>query len=186
MRSIPLRGFDQQLAHKVIDYMQFRGTTFHRGVPTSIEKLTDGQYRVKWSSDSGEHHEEFNTILYATGRKADLSQLNLEAANVLVDPSSQKILVNEAERTSVDNIYSVGDCSMGRPELTPVAVQAGKLLSQRLFGGKSKLMDYSLIPTTVFTPMEYGTVGLSEEAAIEQYGEDQIEVSYSLELISRY
>ena len=59
-------------------------------------------------------------------------------------------------------------------ELTPSAIKAGKLLSKRLFGGKTELMDYDLIPTTVFTPIEYGTCGLTEEEAQAKFGADNI------------
>jgi thioredoxin reductase (NADPH) len=64
-----------------------------------------------------------------------------------------------------------------RPELTPVAIQAGKLLARRLYGGSQELMDYDDIATTVFSPLEYGCVGLTEEEAIKRYTEDNIEVS---------
>jgi thioredoxin reductase (NADPH) len=60
-------------------------------------------------------------------------------------------------------------------ELTPTAIRAGSLLAKRLFGGGTMKMDYKTIPTTVFTPLEYGTCGLSEEEAIEKYGDENIE-----------
>ena len=66
--------------------------------------------------------------------------------------------------------------TQGCPELTPVAIQAGLSLARRLFGGSTEPMDYVNICTTVFTPIEYGTVGLSEEDAIETYGEDNVEI----------
>jgi len=59
-------------------------------------------------------------------------------------------------------------------ELTPVAIKAGKLLSYRLFGGMTEKMDYVNVPTAVFTPLEYGSCGLSEEDAKEQYGAENI------------
>lgn len=64
----------------------------------------------------------------------------------------------------------------GRPELTPVAIKTGKLLARRLFSNSDELMDYTVIPTTVFTPIEYATVGLSEESAISNYEKDNVEV----------
>lgn len=64
----------------------------------------------------------------------------------------------------------------GKPELTPVAIQAGKLLAQRLYNNGKIEMDYDNVATTVFTPLEYGCCGLSEETAIERFGEDKIEV----------
>jgi len=65
----------------------------------------------------------------------------------------------------VPNIYAVGDVLYGQLELTPVAIRAGKLLSERLFAGKTELMDYVNVCTTVFTPLEYGCCGYSEEDA---------------------
>lgn len=70
-------------------------------------------------------------------------------------------------------------CSQEKPELTPVAIQAGKLLAQRLFNNSNEQMDYENVATTVFTPLEYGTVGISEEVAIKRYGEDNIEVFHA-------
>ena len=65
------------------------------------------------------------------------------------------------------NIFSLGDCADGRPELTPPAIMAGKLLARRLFEGSKKVMNYRNIATTVFTPIEYGAIGYSEEDAIK-------------------
>jgi len=55
--------------------------------------------------------------------------------------------------------------------LTPVAIKAGMLLSRRLFEGATAKMDYVNVPTTIFTPIEYGTCGLTEEEAKAKYGE---------------
>lgn len=64
----------------------------------------------------------------------------------------------------------------GIPELTPVAIQSGILLAKRLFGKSNEPMDYQNVCTTVFTPIEYACVGLSEDDAINKYGESNIEV----------
>lgn len=64
-----------------------------------------------------------------------------------------------------------------RPELTPVAIQAGKLLAGRLYNSIQEQMDYDNVATTVFSPLEYGCVGLTEEEAINRYTENEIEVS---------
>jgi thioredoxin reductase (NADPH) len=112
--------------------------------------------------------EDYDTVFFATGRTADLAGLNLPAAGVRVSPESGKIpVVNE--QTNIPSIYAVGDICEGKQELTPVAVRAGELLARRLFGGSSLQMDYENIATTVFTPFEYGSVGLSEEDAIKRY-----------------
>lgn len=64
-----------------------------------------------------------------------------------------------------------------RPELTPVAIQAGKLLAGRLYNGSQEEMDYNNVATTVFSPLEYGCIGFTEEEAINRYTENNIEVS---------
>jgi thioredoxin reductase (NADPH) len=73
----------------------------------------------------------------------------------------------------VPHIYAIGDIQEGRLELTPTAIKAGLLLADRLYGyKKTQLMDYNNVPTCVFTPLEYGSVGLSEEDARAQYKDD--------------
>jgi hypothetical protein len=61
-------------------------------------------------------------------------------------------------------------------ELTPVAIHAGKLLAARLYGGATATTDYRNVPTTVFTPIEYGAVGWSEEGAVAEFGKENIDV----------
>lgn len=85
-----------------------------------------------------------------------------------------KFIVNQYEQTNVPHIFAIGDVQNGRLELTPSAIKAGMLLSQRLFGGSNELMDYVNVPTTVFTPLEYGCCGLSEVDAKAKYGEENI------------
>lgn len=174
MRSIPLRGFDQQMAGQVKAYMEEHGCNFiEKAVPTSIELTPEGKRRVKWSYSDGSTGEgTFDTVLVAVGRDADTKGLGLDKAGVQTNPKNGKI-VTRAEQTNVPHIYAVGDVLDGKPELTPVAIQAGRLLAYRLYKGQHKFMDYTGVPTTVFTPLEYGCVGLSEEAAVEKLGEVQ-------------
>lgn len=80
----------------------------------------------------------------------------------------------------MDGIFAIGDCVDKRPELTPTAIKAGRLLSRRLFNNEKKLMDYMSIATTVFTPLEYGTIGYSEEDAQVKFGEENIKTYYSI------
>ena len=91
------------------------------------------------------------------------------------------------EQTNIPNIYAVGDILEGNLELTPVAIQAGRFLSRRLYGGSSVQCDYTNVPTTVFTPLEYGACGLAEEDAIRKLGQDNVEVIELIqETIKRY
>jgi len=158
---------------------QIEGVKFIRPAePSRIEKLEDGKLQVFWQIEGTEHTDTFDTVLYATGRVPSIDDMGLENVGIKRDRVG-KIVVNEADQTSVPNIFAVGDVASGRIELTPSAIQAGKLLAKRLFGNSTVLMDYHLIPTTVFTPIEYGACGLGEEDAIAKYGEENIEIYHS-------
>ena len=179
VRSILLRGFDQYIAEAIGSHMASHGVKFVRGaVPTSIVKTAEGKLRVSWTGEGGVTGEDvYDTVLVATGRTADTAGLNLAAAGVV--PAADGKLVAPGEQTSVPHIYAVGDVVAGRPELTPVAIAAGKALAARLYGGSSVGMDYDKVPTTVFTPLEYGAVGLSEEDAVARYGAADVEVYHT-------
>ncbi|TYZ67893.1 hypothetical protein PybrP1_010139 [[Pythium] brassicae (nom. inval.)] len=177
VRSILLRGFDQDMAAKIGEYMETESQiAFIRGVvPQSIAKLESGQLLVKWVSADGDACEDtFDTVLNATGRDPDVAALGLDKAGVQLNPETGRVWVTN-EQTSTPNIYAIGDV-IDAPELTPVAIQAGRLLARRLYDNATELMDYDKVCTAVFTPIEYGCCGLSEEASIERLGEANVEV----------
>uniref|UniRef100_A0A673MGQ9 thioredoxin-disulfide reductase (NADPH) n=1 Tax=Sinocyclocheilus rhinocerous TaxID=307959 RepID=A0A673MGQ9_9TELE len=176
VRSILLRGFDQDMANRAGDCMETHGVKFLRKfVPTKVGALTAK------STESDEIFEgEYNTVLIAVGRDACTGKIGLDKAGVKVNAKNGKIPVNDEEQTSVPHIYAIGDILEGKWELTPVAIQAGKLLARRLFAGASLKCDYVNVPTTVFTPMEYGSCGYPEEKAVEIYGQQNLEIYHSL------
>lgn len=177
VRSILLRGFDREYSDKIGEYMEQSGTKFIKGsVPSKIEKTESGQYKVFWSRDSNEESEVYDTVVAAIGRYADTSKLGCEAAKIETAKNGKIICEGKNEQTSVPNIYAIGDVVEGMLELTPVAIQSGIFLARRLYGDSTQMMNYDLIPTTVFTPIEYGACGLSEEDALAKYGESDIEV----------
>ncbi|XP_074644257.1 thioredoxin reductase 1, cytoplasmic-like isoform X2 [Tubulanus polymorphus] len=186
VRSILLRGFDQQMAELVGDYMQNHGTKFIRGaVPTKIERIeegTPGKLRVyAKTTDGQEIVDDFNTVLFAIGRDPCTKEIGLDKVGLNLNKNGFVSLQNEKEpeATNIPHIYACGDLLEDKLELTPLAVQAGKLLARRLAGSNDVQCDYVNVPTTVFTPLEYGCIGYSEEAAIQKFGEDNIEVFHS-------
>jgi thioredoxin reductase (NADPH) len=165
VRSILLRGFDQDIADMIGKYMENHGVKFAREmVPSKFERTGSGQVKV-FVNDA--EYGVYDTVLVAIGRTGCAGWLNLEAAGVEYSAKDGKIACNN-EQTNVSHIYAVGDVVKGKPELTPVAIQAGRYLVRRLFANSSKQMDYSDVATTVFTPIEFGTVGLNEEEAKKQ------------------
>ncbi|XP_055296986.1 thioredoxin reductase 1, mitochondrial isoform X3 [Sitodiplosis mosellana] len=181
VRSIFLRGFDQQMAEMVAAASAEKGVKFiNKAVPSAVEKTEDGRLLVRYSNAEGQQGSDvYDTVLFAIGRKACTDDLQLQAAGVKLAPGSHKIAVDDEERTNVENIFAVGDVLAGKPELTPVAIHAGRLIARRLFAGATQKMDYADVATTVFSPLEYGCVGLSEEAAVAKFGEDNVEVYHA-------
>lgn len=113
----------------------------------------------------------------AIGRQATTNQFGIDKIGVKTDNDGKIFTMNE--QTNLPHIYALGDILKGKPELTPVAIQAGRLLARRLYNNSSIQMAYDLIPTTIFTPLEYASCGLSEEAAIQKYGKENIEVYHA-------
>ncbi|MDR0066692.1 glutathione-disulfide reductase [Acinetobacter sp. 11520] len=123
-------------------------------------------------------------LIWAIGRKPNTNLLNLKITNVELDKDGF-IKVDKFQNTKQTGIYAVGDVT-GKVELTPVAVAAGRLLSERLFNNKpNKFLDYQNIPTVVFSHPPIGTVGLTEKEAIEKFGEENIKI-YNTSFTSMY
>ena len=169
----PLRGFDQGIVEVLVEEMKKNGQPLHtHKVPQKLEKLDNGDIQIHF--EDGTTHTS-QKVIWAVGRKANVSQLNLEAAGVALNERGF-IQVDEYQNTTTPGIYALGDVS-GEKELTPVAVKAGRTLSERLFNGKTDAkMDYELIPTVVFSHPAIGSIGLSQEQAEEKYGAENIKV----------
>jgi len=177
VRSIFLRGFDQDMANRIGSHMATYHTKFIRSaVPKKLEKPDpEGKILVTYQEVDGEEEkqEEYDTVLFAIGRYAVTQGLNLEAAGLKAEANG-KFKVDDEERTNVPHIHAIGDVIHGQLELTPVAIKAGMLLAKRLFAQATEKMDYINVPTTVFTPLEYGCCGRSEADAKEKFGADNV------------
>ena len=202
VRSVFLRGFDQEIATHIVKHMERHGVKFVRNsVPVSFEKsevaaapaaeaeataeatadappATSKIVATLKNSDGETIVDSYDTVLLAVGRYALTQDLGLDTAGVVVNAKTGKIDATD-EQTNVPHIYAIGDVLESRQELTPVAIQAGRMLAQRLYNGSTKSMDYNQVATTVFTPLEYGCVGMSEEDAVNAYGADNLEVYHS-------
>ena len=174
MRSIPLRGFDSDMSERVVTFMEEGlGMPFlKRCVPRSLERTISGRILVTYETHEGKSQsDEFDTVLFATGRRAETNGMGLDVAGVSLDKTG-KVIVDAYDRTSAPHIYAIGDIVAGGLELTPVAIQSGRLLVDRLYKGGTELMSFRNVPTTVFTPLEYGCVGFSEDVASAMYSGD--------------
>ena len=172
----PLRGFDQGIVEVLVEEMKKNGQPLHtHKVPQKLEKLDNGDIQIHF--EDGTTHTS-QKVIWAVGRKANVQQLNLEAAGVELTERGF-IQVDEYQNTTTPGIYALGDVS-GEKELTPVAIKAGRTLAERLFNGKTDAkMDYELIPTVVFSHPAIGSIGLTQEQAEAKYGTENIKVYQS-------
>ncbi|MEM5512916.1 glutathione-disulfide reductase [Pseudoalteromonas sp. AS84] len=175
----PLRNFDPYIVDTLVDVMAAEGPTLHtESVPHKLVKEDDGS--VTLHLDNGKTHN-VDQVIWAIGREPTTNAINVAAAGVEVN-SSGFVKVDEYQNTTAKNVYAVGDIIENGIELTPVAVKAGRTLSERLFNKElpdDLKMDYSLVPTVVFSHPPIGTIGLTEQEAISQYGEENVKIYQS-------
>ena len=172
-RDRPLRNFDSYLIEGLVEEMQKNNLSLHtHKIPQKLNKLPTGEIKIDFedgSSHTAEH------VVWAIGRVPNIANLNLEATGISITDRGF-IKVDAYQNTDVEGVYALGDVT-GEKELTPVAIKAGRTLSERLFNGKTNAkMDYSTIPTVVFSHPTIGTVGLTEQEAIQQYGVQAIHI----------
>jgi glutathione reductase (NADPH) len=160
-----LRGFDADIRAHAAREIAKTGVDLRFEVNVeSIEKRSNGLVLALTDGTSIEA----DTVLYATGRKANLDGLGLE--NVDVEVNEFGTVVADGEyRTSEPSIFALGDVTGGM-ELTPVALAEGMSFARRQFGGLENTVDYDFIPTAVFCQPNIATVGFTEEQARARFG----------------
>lgn len=163
-----LRNFDGGIRACAADQIAKKGVHIHTNTDIeSIEKQSDGSLLCKLTTGDTMT---CDLVLFATGRKPLVEALGLESVGVQLNKNGS-IAVNEMFQTAVPSIYAIGDV-IGTLALTPVALaQAMRLVSHWLDGNNTPL-DYSNIPTAVFCQPNIATVGLTEEEAVKQFGDD--------------
>ncbi len=183
-----LRGFDEEARGVIADQMQENGVALHlgtnivemaradaerpgdpegegMGAPVSEPDQTPwggarGKVRVKGSNGLERSYE---AVLFATGRSPNTTDMGLEEAGVGIGRRGE-IVVDEFSQTAVPSVYAIGDVT-NRVNLTPVAIREGMAFVETVFNGNPTPVDHDLIPSAVFTQPEFGTIGLTEEAA---------------------
>jgi len=158
-----LRGFDDEARGLIADMMEARGIAIHTGTNILDMQEADGGLTVKATNGTETHYEK---VLYATGRAPNTDNLGLETVDVAVGRRGE-IVVDEYSQTGQPSIYAIGDVT-NRVNLTPVAIREGMAFVETVFNGNPTPVDHALIPSAVFTQPELGTVGMTEEEAVEQ------------------
>lgn len=162
-----LRGFDEEVRDFVSEQMSLKGIEFHpEESPQAILKAADGSLSLKTNKGTVEG---FSHVMFATGRKPNTKNIGLESVGVKV-ANNGAIEVDEYSRTSVPSIWAVGDVT-DRINLTPVALMEGGALAKTIFANEPTKPDYRVVPSAVFSQPPIGQVGLTEEQAVQEYGD---------------
>ncbi|EIW85480.1 glutathione reductase [Coniophora puteana RWD-64-598 SS2] len=170
-----LRTFDPLLQDTLTPWMEHTGIKVHKNSNVVKVEGQKGQTLTVHKADGSKV--EVDCLLWAIGRHSDIAALGLDKVGVETDAKGN-VKTDEWQKSNIDNIYSVGDLT-GKWELTPVAIAAGRRLSNRLFGGekfKNDRLKYEDIPSVVFSHPTIGTVGLTEPEARKKYGDDKVKI----------
>ena len=181
-KNQPLRNLDSFLGQTLIEHMRSENIQVYTHTQIKkVSKLEDNSI-VLYLEDGNKHI--VDCLSWAVGRKPNTQPLDLNLTNIQLNDQGF-IQVDSFQNTTETGVYAIGDIT-GKVELTPVAVAAGRRLSERLFNNKpNEHLDYNNVPTVVFSHPPIGTVGLTEEKAIEQFGKDNVKV-YSSSFTSMY
>jgi len=169
----PLRQLDPMLVDALLQSLQSHGVMLHtQASPKAVARNADGSLTLLLEDGRSQT---VDCVLWAIGREPATQGLNLDGAGVSTTVRGH-IEVDAWQNTSALGVYAVGDVT-GRVELTPVAVAAGRMLSERLFNHKPDArLDYDNVPTVVFSHPPIGTVGLTEPQARERFGAGEVKV----------
>ncbi|WP_297186811.1 glutathione-disulfide reductase [uncultured Porticoccus sp.] len=163
-----LRGFDQDVREVLKEEVEKQGVILHFSTDIeSIEKMDDGLFKAVLNSGDSI---EAGLVMYATGRRPNIEGLGLENTTIETRANGA-IIVDDYFQTAEPSIYAIGDV-IGRVELTPVAINEGMALTKTLVTDVPTTIDYTNIPTAVFSQPNTASVGLTEEQAREVYGDN--------------
>jgi glutathione reductase (NADPH) len=160
-----LRGFDEDVREHVRSEMEKRGITILTGCTVTKVDRHGKEFTTHLSNGSSLASEK---VMFAIGRHPNVANLGLEKAGVAINPDNGGIAVDAWSKSSVPNIYAVGDVTH-RHNLTPVAIREGHAFADTVFGKRPVMVDHASIPTAVFSQPEVGTVGLTEAEARAQF-----------------
>ncbi|XP_065592527.1 glutathione reductase, mitochondrial [Cyrtonyx montezumae] len=190
-RDKVLRTFDSLISTNCTQELENAGVDVWKHTQVqAVTKSPNGLLEVKVTSCEPGHKpavrviRDVDCLLWAIGREPNSQELCLDQVGVKVDAQNH-VVVDEFQNTTRKGIYAIGDVC-GRALLTPVAIAAGRKLAHRLFGNQQDArLDYSNIPTVVFSHPPIGTVGLTEDEAISVHGKDNVKI-YSTSFTPMY
>jgi glutathione reductase (NADPH) len=164
-----LRGWEPALADRLLTISMAKGINFKLNCRLDRLEKTGDAMTVHFTDGKSI---ETDCFLWAAGRLPNTEGLGLDAAGVALNDSGA-IAVDADSQTNVAHIHAVGDVT-DRVQLTPIAIREGHAVADRLFGTRRWQVDYTAIPSAVFSNPPLGSVGLTEAQARNTYGSVRI------------
>jgi glutathione reductase (NADPH) len=184
-RDQVLKSFDEDIQRVLMGELETSGIRVHRN--SHMESVDqNGPSKKVTITEEGKQTtiDQVDEVLWAIGRRPNSDNIGLDAVDIKTDEQGH-ISVDDFQNTSAKGIYAIGDV-IGKAELTPVAIAAGRKLAARLFKDESDAkLDYNNIPSVVFSHPPIGTCGMTEAEAKKQFGEDQVKI-YKTEFTNMY
>jgi glutathione reductase (NADPH) len=168
-----LRGWEPALADRLLTISVAKGINFK--INCKLDRVEKTEAGVKLHFKGGDEPIEADTVLWAIGRRPNVEGLGLDAAGVALDDAGA-IKVDADSQTNVPNIYAVGDVT-DRIQLTPIAIREGHAFADSVYGTRKWRVDYSAVPSAVFSNPPLGSVGLTEAQARNTLGDVRIYTS---------
>ncbi|XP_031552768.1 glutathione reductase, mitochondrial-like [Actinia tenebrosa] len=184
-----LRNFDSMLSDKLTEEIVASGIDLqtNMGLNEITKDSSTGLLTIHATNNIKKSKEDlsgYDCLLWAVGRNPSTTDLGLEKVGIEVDKKGH-IVVDEFQNTTRPTVHALGDVC-GKALLTPVAIAAGRKLAHRLFDGKTDYkLDYTNIPTVVFSHPPIGTVGMTEEEATAKYGKENLKI-YTSAFVNMY
>lgn len=171
-----LRKFDESIQETITNHYVNEGINVHKKSQIVKVEKNESDGKLTLHLDTSEIISDVDELIWTMGRRSLLG-IGLEYVNVELN-DKEEIVVDEYQNTSAKGIYSLGDV-IGKVELTPVAIAAGRKLANRLFGPEKfsqDKLDYTNVPSVIFSHPEAGSIGLSEKEAVEKYGKENLKI----------
>lgn len=171
-KALPLSHFDSDIQKQFYQQAQQNGISIHtHHTPIALQSKSTIEFNQGL-------YDGFDAIFFATGRSANSEGLNLAATGIKTNENN-KVITDAFQNTTLENHYALGDLTTHPFELTPVAIKAGRQLSERLFNNNPHAkLNESAVPTVVFSHPPIATMGLTEAQAREKYNDIKIYQSH--------
>ena len=158
-----LTGFDEDFIESVLRFSEDLGIEFWKHTEVRAASRAENGVRLDLQRAGRSISMEADYVLNASGRVASIESLNLPAAGVAW--TERGVTVDAYLRSPGNRRVFAGGDAHGERELSPVASYEGRVIARNFLKGNAERVDYSRVPSAVFTVPPLASVGMTEQEA---------------------